>query len=167
MLDPTCADITGRVLEALAAHGVAHDHAAVRRGVKWLVRHQEADGSWYGRWGVAYIYGTCFALRGLAASGENDREAHVLRAGDIRFYKFVAPLSLIGKMKCRGLPCAPAGLSCFAYSWESLSSRGLYGVTPCRDASNQRIRLSSSTSSQWLSQTTPLIRTRRPLICPV
>ena len=42
----------------------------------------EPDGSWYGRWGVAYIYGTCFALRGLAASGESDREAHVLRAGE-------------------------------------------------------------------------------------
>jgi squalene-hopene/tetraprenyl-beta-curcumene cyclase len=82
MLDPTCADITGRVLEALSAHDVAHDHPAIRRGVKWLVRHQEADGSWYGRWGVAYIYGTCFALRGLAASGESDREAHILRAGE-------------------------------------------------------------------------------------
>ncbi len=82
MLDPACADITGRVLEALAAHGVPSAHRAVRRGVDWLVRHQEADGSWYGRWGVAYIYGTCFALRGLAASGESDREAHVLRAGE-------------------------------------------------------------------------------------
>jgi squalene-hopene/tetraprenyl-beta-curcumene cyclase len=82
MLDPSCADITGRVLEALAAHGVSREHPAVRRGVDWLVRHQEADGSWYGRWGVAYIYGTCFALRGLAASGESDREAHILRAGE-------------------------------------------------------------------------------------
>ncbi len=82
MLDPACADITGRVLEALAAHGVPGDHPAVRRGVAWLVRHQEADGSWYGRWGVAYIYGTCFALRGLAAAGESDREAHILRAGE-------------------------------------------------------------------------------------
>ena len=82
MLDPACADITGRVLEALAAHRVDSQHRAVRRGVDWLVRHQEADGSWYGRWGVAYIYGTCFALRGLAASGESDREAHILRAGE-------------------------------------------------------------------------------------
>lgn len=82
MLDPTCADITGRVLEALAAHGLGRDHDAVRRGVDWLVRHQESDGSWYGRWGVAYIYGTCFALRGLAAAGESDREAHILRAGE-------------------------------------------------------------------------------------
>ncbi|MGA2722086.1 MAG: squalene--hopene cyclase [Bryobacteraceae bacterium] len=82
MLDPTCPDITGRALEALAAHGMGHDHRAVRRGVEWLVKNQQADGSWYGRWGVAYIYGTCFALRGLAASGESDREAHVLRAGE-------------------------------------------------------------------------------------
>jgi squalene-hopene/tetraprenyl-beta-curcumene cyclase len=82
MVDPTCADITGRVLEALAAQGTGSDHPAVKRGIEWLVRNQQPDGSWYGRWGVAYIYGTCFALRGLAASGESDREAHVLRGGE-------------------------------------------------------------------------------------
>ena len=82
MLDPTCPDITGRVLEALAATGIPGSHAAVRRGVQFLVEAQEADGSWYGRWGVNYIYGTFLALRGLQASGEGDREAHVLRAGE-------------------------------------------------------------------------------------
>jgi squalene-hopene/tetraprenyl-beta-curcumene cyclase len=82
MLDPSCADITGRVLEAFGAHGVERNHPAVRRGVDYLVRTQEPDGSWYGRWGVAYIYGTCFALRGLRAAGEDDREAHILRAGE-------------------------------------------------------------------------------------
>jgi len=82
MLDPACADITGRVLEALAAHGVERGHSALRRGVEWLVSNQRPDGSWYGRWGVAYVYGTCFALRGLAAAGESDREVHVLRAGE-------------------------------------------------------------------------------------
>lgn len=82
MLDPTCPDITGRVLEALAAHGIGSSHPAVRRGVEYLVRTQCDDGSWYGRWGVAYIYGACFALRGLRASGESDREAHVLRGGE-------------------------------------------------------------------------------------
>jgi squalene-hopene/tetraprenyl-beta-curcumene cyclase len=82
MLDPSCADITGRVLEALCAHGLDRDHPNVRRGVDYLVRTQEPDGSWYGRWGVAYIYGTCFALRGLRAAGEDDREVHVLRAGE-------------------------------------------------------------------------------------
>ncbi|HMC58640.1 MAG TPA: prenyltransferase/squalene oxidase repeat-containing protein, partial [Candidatus Solibacter sp.] len=82
MLDTTCPDITGRALEALAAQGVSGSHTAVGRAVKWLVDHQEADGSWLGRWGVAYIYGTCFALRGLRAAGESDREVHVLRAGE-------------------------------------------------------------------------------------
>lgn len=80
MLDPACPDITGRVMEALGAHGLRKGHAAIDRGVEYLVRNQRADGSWYGRWGVAYVYGTCFALRGLAAAGEDDREAHVLRA---------------------------------------------------------------------------------------
>ena len=82
MLDPTCPDITGRVLESLCAHGLNSDHPSVARGVDYLVRNQRPDGSWYGRWGVAYIYGTCFALRGLAAAGESDREAHVLRGGE-------------------------------------------------------------------------------------
>jgi squalene-hopene/tetraprenyl-beta-curcumene cyclase len=82
MLDPSCPDITGRVLEALAAMRVPPGHTAVRRGVEYLQRNQEADGSWYGRWGVNYIYGTYLALRGLQASGESDREAYILRAGE-------------------------------------------------------------------------------------
>lgn len=82
MLDPTCPDVTGRVLEALCAWGLEGSAEPVRRGVDFLVRSQQQDGSWYGRWGVAYIYGTCFALRGLAAAGEDPREAHVLRAGE-------------------------------------------------------------------------------------
>lgn len=80
MLDPTCPDITGRVLEALCAHGYDRSHQAVRRGIDYLVRSQEQDGSWYGRWGVDYIYGTCFALRGLASAGVNDREPYIQRA---------------------------------------------------------------------------------------
>jgi len=82
MLDPTCPDITGRVLEALAAVGVPNSHEAVKRGVEFLRKCQERDGNWYGRWGVDYIYGTYLALRGLRAVGEDDREAHVLRAGE-------------------------------------------------------------------------------------
>jgi squalene-hopene/tetraprenyl-beta-curcumene cyclase len=82
MLDPTCPDITGRVIEALCRFGVPPSDAAIRRGVKYLERTQKADGSWYGRWGVDYIYGTFLALRGLRAAGESDREAHILRAGE-------------------------------------------------------------------------------------
>jgi squalene-hopene/tetraprenyl-beta-curcumene cyclase len=80
MLDPTCPDITGRVVEALVACGVEPSHSAIRKGVAYLVRTQERDGSWYGRWGVDYIYGTFLALRGLQSAGESDREAYVQRA---------------------------------------------------------------------------------------
>ena len=82
MLDPTCPDITGRVLEALCSFGLDGNHPAVRKGIIYLERSQEPDGSWYGRWGVDYIYGTFLALRGLAAAGVDDREAHILRAGE-------------------------------------------------------------------------------------
>jgi squalene-hopene/tetraprenyl-beta-curcumene cyclase len=82
MLDPTCADITGRTLEALAANGFDRHHPACRRAIDYLVRTQLSDGSWYGRWGVAYIYGTCFALRGLRAMGEDDHEHYVQRANE-------------------------------------------------------------------------------------
>jgi squalene-hopene/tetraprenyl-beta-curcumene cyclase len=79
MLDPTCPDITGRVLEALCAYGYNRSNPAVEKGVQYLIRSQEEDGSWYGRWGVDYVYGTFLALRGLAAAGVSDREAYVQR----------------------------------------------------------------------------------------
>jgi squalene-hopene/tetraprenyl-beta-curcumene cyclase len=82
MLDPTCPDITGRVIEALIAHGVKPNHPAIVRGVEYLRKSQEADGSWYGRWGVNYVYGTFLALRGFEAAGEDNRDAHILRAGE-------------------------------------------------------------------------------------
>jgi len=83
VLDEPCPDVTGRVLDAsCSAGGVAAAHPSVRRGVAFLLRSQEADGSWRGRWGVNYIYGTYLALRGLQAAGVSDREAAVLRAGE-------------------------------------------------------------------------------------
>lgn len=88
MLDPSCPDITGRVLEALMRSGVKQEHAAVRKGVGYLLRVQEADGSWYGRWGVNYIYGTFLALRGLRATGMSENEPSIQRALEfIRAYQ--------------------------------------------------------------------------------
>ena len=73
MLDPACADITGRVLEMLGSTQGCLDSAkakdAVRCAVKYLEASQEENGSWYGRWGVNYIYGTWQALKGLSAVG--------------------------------------------------------------------------------------------------
>jgi squalene-hopene/tetraprenyl-beta-curcumene cyclase len=79
MLDPTCPDITGRVLDALARYGYRHGHAAVDSAVRYLLSAQEADGSWYGRWGVNYVYGTFLALRGLRAAGHPAARAAIER----------------------------------------------------------------------------------------
>ncbi len=88
MLDPSCPDITGRVLEALIACGFEADHPAVLRGVEYLLGAQEADGSWYGRWGVNYIYGTFLALRGLRAAGLSENEPAIQRGLEfIRAYQ--------------------------------------------------------------------------------
>jgi squalene-hopene/tetraprenyl-beta-curcumene cyclase len=69
MQDPSCADITGRTLEALCRLGYERDHIAVRNGVRYLLAQQEPEGCWYGRWGVNYIYGTWQALGGLIHAG--------------------------------------------------------------------------------------------------
>ncbi|MBE0656097.1 MAG: squalene--hopene cyclase [Bryobacteraceae bacterium] len=82
MLDPACPDITGRVLEALSKMGLGSEHPAVARGAEFLLRNQERDGSWYGRWGVNYIYGTFLALRGLRASGVDGTRTAVERASE-------------------------------------------------------------------------------------
>jgi len=88
MLDPSCPDITGRALEALVGCGLSTDHPAIRRGVDYLLRNQEPDGSWYGRWGVAYLYGTFLALRGLRAAGLSENEPSIQRALEfIRAYQ--------------------------------------------------------------------------------
>ncbi len=69
MIDPSTPDITARVLEALAVCDLSVGHPAVDRAVRYLRRTQEADGSWFGRWGVNYIYGTWQVVSGLARIG--------------------------------------------------------------------------------------------------
>jgi squalene-hopene/tetraprenyl-beta-curcumene cyclase len=82
MLDPTCPDITGRVMDALLKIGLPKDHAAIQRGVHYLLRTQERDGSWYGRWGVNYIYGTFLALRALAVAAPFEAQTSIQRAAE-------------------------------------------------------------------------------------
>jgi len=66
--DPPSADVTAHVVEALAAAGQAGSRAA-RRGVAWLLKAQEGDGSWFGRWGANYVYGTGAVVPALVAAG--------------------------------------------------------------------------------------------------
>ncbi|EEF59508.1 squalene--hopene cyclase [Pedosphaera parvula] len=82
MLDPECADITARVLELLGFEGYALDHPQVQEAVEYLREHQETDGSWYGRWGVNYIYGTWQTLRGLWALKMDMNQPWLLKARD-------------------------------------------------------------------------------------
>jgi squalene-hopene/tetraprenyl-beta-curcumene cyclase len=68
VIDPPSADVTAHVVEMLAVEGLAHD-PRTRRGVDWLLAEQEEDGSWFGRWGVNYIYGTGSVVPALTAAG--------------------------------------------------------------------------------------------------
>jgi squalene-hopene/tetraprenyl-beta-curcumene cyclase len=82
ILDPTCSDLTGRMLELLGRIGWSAGSGEVQRAISFLRETQELDGSWYGRWGVNYIYGTWQVLRGLRAIGEDMRQDWIVRARD-------------------------------------------------------------------------------------
>lgn len=69
MIDPSSPDLAGRVLEAYGKLGLRQGHSSVDRAVAYLRTCQEADGSWFGRWGVNYVYGTWQAIEGLRAVG--------------------------------------------------------------------------------------------------
>ena len=80
VIDPSCPDLTGRVLEMMASVGYSADHPVARRSIEWLQKHQSHDGGWWGRWGVNYIYGTWSALVGLRAIGVNMNETWIQNA---------------------------------------------------------------------------------------
>ncbi|WP_248929252.1 squalene--hopene cyclase [Paenibacillus hamazuiensis] len=81
LIDPSTADLTGRTLEFLGnSAGLKASHPAVEKGVRWLLRHQEEDGSWSGRWGISYIYGTWAAITGMIAAGVSPRLPAVQKA---------------------------------------------------------------------------------------
>jgi len=80
MIDPPTEDITGRLLQLMGSLGFAPDYGRARRGIDFLRRTQRADGSWWGRWGVNFIYGTWSALTGLVAIGEDPRAPWIRRA---------------------------------------------------------------------------------------
>jgi squalene-hopene/tetraprenyl-beta-curcumene cyclase len=82
ILDPSCCDVTARVLEILGDLGFGPAHPAIDRATAFLREKQEPDGAWYGRWGVNYIYGTSQVLRGLRAVGLEMNEPWIQRGRD-------------------------------------------------------------------------------------
>ncbi|ANC77136.1 hypothetical protein ABE65_010130 [Fictibacillus phosphorivorans] len=81
LIDPSTPDLTGRTLELLGSfHGLNQNHHSIKKGVNWLLSNQEANGSWYGRWGVCYIYGTWAAVTGLQSCGVRENERALQKA---------------------------------------------------------------------------------------
>jgi squalene-hopene/tetraprenyl-beta-curcumene cyclase len=79
VIDEPSADVTAHTIEMLALLGRGETDST-RRGVRWLLEHQEADGSWYGRWGVNHVYGTGAAVPGLVAAGVDPACESIRRA---------------------------------------------------------------------------------------
>ena len=82
LLDPPTADVSARCVSMLAQLGEPAGSERMRPAVAYLVREQEADGSWFGRWGVNYIYGTWSALCALNAAGLTGADAPIRRGAD-------------------------------------------------------------------------------------
>ena len=80
LLDPPTSDVTARVVTALATVGRPQDKQPLERAVAFLRREQEADGSWFGRWGTNYIYGTWSVLTALAQARVRSSDEAVGRA---------------------------------------------------------------------------------------
>jgi squalene-hopene/tetraprenyl-beta-curcumene cyclase len=79
VIDAPSADVTAHALEMLAAAGRA-DSEAARAGTRWLLDQQEADGSWFGRWGINHVYGTGAAVPALVAVGVSPQDSRIRRA---------------------------------------------------------------------------------------
>ncbi len=82
LLDPPTTDVSARCIGMMAQRGYRADHPDVARGVEFLIREQEPDGSWYGRWGTNYVYGTWSALSALNAVGQSSEAPHIRKAVD-------------------------------------------------------------------------------------
>jgi len=103
LLDPPTADVTARCIGALCQQGIDKTHPVVARGIEFLKREQEADGSWFGRWGTNYIYGTWSVLCALNAAGEDPSQPYIQKA--------------VAWLKSRQLPDGGWGEDCATY-WE-------------------------------------------------
>lgn len=80
LLDPPTVDVSARCLGFLAQLGYDRSHPALDKAIAYLKGEQEADGSWFGRWGANYIYGTWSTLCALNAVGEDMQAPYIRKA---------------------------------------------------------------------------------------
>jgi squalene-hopene/tetraprenyl-beta-curcumene cyclase len=109
-LDPPSVDVTAHIVEAFGKLGLGKDHPSMVRALDYLKREQEPDGSWFGRWGVNYIYGTGAVLPALEAIGEDMSAPYVSRACDW--------------LRSRQQPNGGWGESCASYMDAAMAGRG-------------------------------------------
>ncbi|TKS61477.1 MAG: squalene-hopene cyclase [Nitrospira sp.] len=110
LLDPSTSDLAGRCLEMLGALGYDSTHSAAAPALAFLKKEQEQDGSWYGRWGVNYIYGTWSVLAGLRAIGEDLSAPHIRKA--------------VSWLESKQNPDGGWGESCVSYGEAAHSGKG-------------------------------------------
>ncbi|MFB3819395.1 MAG: squalene--hopene cyclase [Candidatus Methylomirabilales bacterium] len=118
LMDPSTEDLAGRVLEALGYLGFRPEEAAVARAIAFVKATQRPDGSWYGRWGVNYLYGTWSVLAGLRSIGEDMQQPYVRRA--------------VAWLLSRQNPDGGWGESCLSY--EEPRTAGMGRSTPSQTA---------------------------------
>ncbi len=82
VIDPPSADVTAHAVELLAAEPYPGTSESAARGITWLRGEQERDGSWFGRWGVNYVYGTWSVLCALVAAGLSREDPMIKRGAD-------------------------------------------------------------------------------------
>jgi squalene-hopene/tetraprenyl-beta-curcumene cyclase len=80
LLDPPSADVTARCISFLSQIGYDRNHEVIDRSITYLKQAQEKNGSWFGRWGTNYIYGTWSTLSALKMAGENMDAAYIERS---------------------------------------------------------------------------------------
>jgi squalene-hopene/tetraprenyl-beta-curcumene cyclase len=110
LMDPSTEDLAGRVLEALGYLGFRPNEPAVARAIAFVKASQRWDGSWYGRWGVNYLYGTWSVLAGLRSIGEDMGQPSVRKA--------------VAWLLSRQNPDGGWGESCFSYEDPRTSGMG-------------------------------------------
>jgi squalene-hopene/tetraprenyl-beta-curcumene cyclase len=110
MIDPSTPDLTGRVLELLGSIGYKFSDRRVKRAIEFIKKTQETDGSWWGRWGVNYIYGTSTVLVGLESTEEDMTKPYIKKA--------------VSWLKANQNPDGGWGESCESYRNSTLKCRG-------------------------------------------
>ncbi len=145
LLDPSSPDITGHVLEALGHAGIGGDHPSVVRAIEYLKHSQESDGSWFGRWGVNYIYGTSAVLGGLQAVGCNMAQTFIMKA--VHWLQTIQNTDGGWGESCESYDHQK--YSPLYYSTPSQTAWGLIGLMSCPKASPEAIERGIS----WMVKT--------------